>query len=59
MKALPVPKRVYDKCDFPLFIASSLQRKCVMEFSISITEIIRIFRYSQVTETLIYVRGIT
>ena len=22
MKALPVPKRVYDKCDFPLFIAS-------------------------------------
>ena len=22
MKGLPVPKRVYDKCDFPLFIAS-------------------------------------
>ena len=51
MKALPVPKRVYDKCD--------LQQKCVMEFSIPISGIIRIFGYSQVTETLIYVRGIT
>ena len=59
MKTLAVPKRVYDKYDFPLFIASSLQQKCVMEFSIPITRIIRILRYSQVTETLIYVRGIS
>ena len=50
MKALSVPKRVYDKCDSPLFIASALQQRCVMEFNISATEIIRILRCRPVTE---------
>ena len=59
MKALSVPKRVYDKCDSPLFIASSLQQRCVMEFNISATEIIRILRCRPVTEIIIYVQWIS
>ena len=38
MKGLLVSKRVYDKCNPPLFIDSSLQQRCVMEFTISATE---------------------